>query len=102
MKPLLRNLIACCLLLAGSTPLQADEIKYLLCTFKYGAIKVDVNYTAETVNGATAMIDDKEITWSPPGENAGLAIINRYTGVMQISRGGVQFTGMCNRIIPKE
>jgi hypothetical protein len=102
MKAILRNLGTCCLLLAGITPAQADDIKYLLCSFKYGAIKVDVNYTAETVNGTTAMIDDKEITWSPPGENSGLAVINRYTGVMQMSRGNQQYTGMCNRLIPKK
>jgi hypothetical protein len=102
MKSVLRNLSACFLMLAGSAPSQADDIKYLLCSFKYGQIKVDVNYTAQTVNGHTAMIDDKEITWSPPGENAGLAVINRYTGLMQMSRGNQQFTGMCNRLIPKE
>jgi hypothetical protein len=92
------------LLLAGSTQALAaeDDIKYLLCSFKQGQIKVDVNYTAETVNGVTAMIDDKEIVWKPPGKQAGLAVINRYTGVMTMSLGGQQDTGMCSRMILKK
>jgi hypothetical protein len=104
MKAHLHTSIAAILLLAAATPSQAagDEIKYLLCSFKYGQIKVEVNYTTETVNGVTAMIDDKEIIWKPPGKKSGLAVINRYTGVMQMTLGGKQDTGMCTRMILKE
>jgi len=96
--------IAAILLLAASAPSQAaeDDIKYLLCSFRHGQIKVEVNYTTETVNGVTAMIDDKEIIWKPPGKKNGLAVINRYTGVMQMSLGGTQDTGMCTRLIVKQ
>lgn len=96
--------IAAILLLAASAPSQAaeDDIKYLLCSFRHGQIKVEVNYTTETVNGVTAMIDDKEIIWKPPGKKNGLAVINRYTGVMQMSLGGTQDTGMCTRLILKQ
>lgn len=90
-------IIAACLLAAG-LPLSADETVKLICTFEHGEIMVDVNYTRETANGATAMISDKEIVWSPPGGNKGLAVINRYTGVMQISKGRSEFLGMCNRM----
>jgi hypothetical protein len=92
------------LLLAGSTQALAaeDDIKYLLCSFKQGQIKVDVNYTAETVNGVTAIIDDKEIVWKPPGKKNALAVINRYTGVMQMSIGRVQDTGMCTPLVKKK
>ena len=52
MKPHLHIPIATFLLLTGSAPsLAEDDIKYLLCTFKHGQLKVDVNYTADTVNG---------------------------------------------------
>jgi hypothetical protein len=103
MKPYLLTPVAALLLLTGSTPsLAEDDIKYLLCSFKQGQIKVDVNYTAETVNGVTAMIDDKEIVWKPPGKKAGLAVINRYTGVMTMSLGGQQDTGVCARLVPKK
>ena len=102
MKPHLHTLAAAFLLLAGSAPLQADDIKYLLCSFQQGQIKVEVNYSNETVNGITAMIDDKEIVWKPPGEKSGLAVINRYTGVMQMSMGGMQDTGMCTRMVLKK
>jgi hypothetical protein len=104
MKPHLHTLIAASLLLAGSLASQAaeDDIKYLLCSFRHGQIKVEVNYTTETVNGVTAMIDDKEIIWKPPGKKNGLAVINRYTGVMQMSLGGTQDTGMCTRLIVKQ
>jgi len=104
MKPQLLIPLAAILLQIGSTPSLAaeDDIKYLLCGFQQGQIKVDVNYTAETVNGATAMIDDKEIVWKPPGKKGGLAVINRYTGVMTMSLGGKQDTGMCTRLVPKE
>jgi hypothetical protein len=90
-------IIAACLLAAG-LPVSADETVKLICTFEHGEILVDVNYTRETANGATAMISDKEIVWSPPGGNKGLAVINRYTGVMQISKGRNEFLGMCNRM----
>ena len=89
--------IAACLLAAG-LPVSADETVKLICTFEHGEIMVDVNYTRETANGATAMISDKEIVWSPPGGNKGLAVINRYTGVIQISKGRSEFLGMCNRM----
>jgi hypothetical protein len=104
MKPHLHIPVAVFLLLTGSTPSLAaeDDIKYLLCSFKQGQIKVDVNYTAETVNGVTAIIDDKEIVWKPPGKQAGLAVINRYTGVMTMSLGRQQDTGMCTRLGPKK
>lgn len=103
MKAPLHTSIAAILLLATSAPPQAagDDIKYLLCSFKNGQIKVEVNYTKETVNGITAIIDDKEIVWKPPGKKNGLAVINRYTGVMQMSLGGMQDTGMCTRLILK-
>jgi heat shock protein HslJ len=104
MKAHLHTPITAILLLAAGAPLPAagDDIKYLLCSFKHGQIKVDVNYTTETVNGVTAMIDDKEIVWKPPGKQSGLAVINRYTGTMQMSLGGKQDTGMCTRIILKQ
>ena len=100
MKP--RLPIAACLPVLFAAPLAADEIKHLLCLFRYGQIQVEVNYSAQTVNGVTAIIDDKEIIWTPPGENKGMAVINRYTGLMQISRGAQEFTGMCNQIVPAE
>jgi len=104
MKPHLYTLVAAVLLLADSAPSLAagDDIKYLLCSFQQGQIKVEVNYATETVNGATAMIDDKEIVWKPPGKKGGLAVINRYTGVMTMSLGGKQDTGMCTRLILKK
>ena len=104
MKPYPYIPVAVFLLLTGSAPALAmdDNIKYLLCSFKYGQIKVEVNYTTETVNGVTAIIDDKEIVWQPPGGKNGLAVINRYTGVMQMSMGGKQDTGMCSRLILKQ
>jgi len=103
MKPHLHIPIAAFLLLTGSAPsLAEDDIKYLLCTFKHGQLKVEVNYTAETVNGVTAIIDDKEIVWKPPGKDSGLAVINRYTGVMQMSIGRMQDAGMCTRLVPKK
>ena len=104
MKPQLQIPLAVFLLLTGSAPSRAaeDDIKYLLCSFKQGQIKVDVNYTAETVNGVTAIIDDKEIVWKPPGKKNALAVINRYTGVMQMSIGRVQDTGMCTPLVKKK
>jgi heat shock protein HslJ len=104
MKARLPLSIVTLLLLAASAPSQAagDDIKYLLCSFQHGQLKVEINYTAETVNGVTAIIDDKEIVWKPPGKQSGLAVINRYTGVMQMSLGGKQDTGMCTRMILKQ
>jgi hypothetical protein len=104
MKAHLPPSIVIILLLAASAPSPAagDDIKYLLCSFQHGQLKVEVNYTTETVNGVTAMIDDTEIVWQPPGKQSGLAVINRYTGVMQMSLGGKQDTGMCTRLILKE
>jgi hypothetical protein len=103
MKSYLHIPVAVFLLLTGSTPsLAEDDIKYLLCSFKQGQIKVDVNYTAETVNGVPAIIADKESVWKPPGTQAGLAVINRYTGVMTMSLGGQQDTGVCARLVPKK
>jgi hypothetical protein len=97
-RPVIKPAVfALCLLPAGQ-PASADESVKLLCTFEHGDIVVDVNYTRETANGVTAMISDKEIVWSPPGGNKGLAVINRYTGVMQISKGRNEFLGMCNRM----
>ena len=92
-----RRLASACLLLAA-LPAAADETVTLLCTFEHGEILVEVNYTRENANGTTAMISDKEIIWTPPGGDKGLAVINRYTGVMQISKGRSEFLGMCNRM----
>jgi hypothetical protein len=105
MKLQLHIPIAAFLLLTASTPSRAaddDDIKYLLCSFKQGQIKVEVNNSAETVNGVIAMIDDKEIVWKPPGKKGGLAVINRYTCVMTMSLGGQQDTGMCTRLVLKK
>jgi hypothetical protein len=104
MKPGLHIPTALALLLAAGAPpvVAEDDIKYLLCSFQQGQLKVEVNYTEETVNGVTAIIDDKEIVWKPPGKKAGLAVINRYTGVMQMSLGGKQDTGMCTQLILKQ
>jgi hypothetical protein len=97
MKGLLTGFLAATTLLAAASGVRADETAQLLCSFNYGQLEVSVNYTRETVNGATAMITDKEIVWTPPGKNQGLAIINRYSGIMEISRGRKAYTGMCNR-----
>jgi len=95
------GLILPAILLATGLPVRADEVKYLLCAFKHGAIKVDINYTAGTVNGVTAVINDKEIIWAPPGKDTGLAVINRYTGALQLSRGTQEIAGICKQMIPK-
>ena len=86
------------LLLAIAMQASADETVKLVCTFQHGELLIDVNYTKETVNGATAMISDKEIVWSPPDEPDSMALINRYSGLIQISKGNSEFLGMCNRI----
>ena len=84
-------------LLAVASHTQADETATLLCTFEHGQIEVNVNYSRETVNGATAMLSDKEIIWTPRDGKDGLAVIDRFTGLMRISKGAQEFIGMCNR-----
>ena len=96
MKPGLRLFMAMALLTVTSHPL-ADDTATLLCTFEYGQIEVNVNYSRETVNGATAMLSDKEIIWTPSDGKDGLAVIDRFTGLMRISKGAQEFIGMCNR-----
>jgi hypothetical protein len=96
-KPLLHAGLTAMACLAAVAQVRADETVDLVCAFQYGQLEVAINYTRGTVNGATAMITDKEIVWTPPGENQGLAIINRYSGLMEISRGRTAYTGMCNR-----
>ena len=97
-KPGIHSLALALALLPAGRPATADETVRLLCSFEHGDIVVEVNYTRETANGTTAMISDSEIVWSPPGGDKGLAVINRYTGIMQISKGRSEFLGMCNRI----
>jgi hypothetical protein len=97
----MKHTLVAALLLLAALPAAADETVTLLCTFEHGEILVEVNYTRETANGTTAMISDKEIIWSPPGDDKGLAVINRYTGVMQISKGRSEYLGMCNRTTGK-
>jgi len=75
----------------------ADETVNLLCKFKHGTLEINVNYTRETVNDSPAIISDKEIIWSPGKDRSNLAIINRYTGVMQMSNRKSEFTGMCSK-----
>jgi hypothetical protein len=97
-KPGFKPAVIATVLLFAGLPVSAEETVKLLCSFEHGEIVVDVNYTRETANGATAMISDKEIVWTPQGGDKGLAVINRYTGVMQISKGRNEFLGMCNRV----
>jgi heat shock protein HslJ len=97
----LKPAMVAALLLATAMQAAADEIVKLVCTFQHGELLIDVNYTRETVNGATAMITDKEIVWSPPGEADSMAMINRYSGLIQISKGRSEFLGMCNRATGK-
>jgi hypothetical protein len=80
-------------------PALADETVQLLCTFEHGALDITINYTRETANDSPAMISDKEIVWSPAADSNSLAIINRYTGIMQMSTQRKEFTGMCNKIV---
>lgn len=75
----------------------ADEIVTLLCTFRHGQLEIKINYTRETANGAAALISDKEIVWSPASDRNSLAIINRYTGQIQISGKRREFSGMCDK-----
>jgi len=88
--------MAIALLAVASHPL-ADDTTTLLCTFEHGQIEVSVNYTRQTVNGSTAMLSNKEIIWTPKDEKNGLAVIDRFTGLMRISKGQQEFIGMCNR-----
>jgi hypothetical protein len=99
MKTGLSKLVCALPLAAAVSQAIADDTVELLCLFEHGTIEVAVNYTKGTANGDTAMITDNEIVWKPSGEGRGLAVVNRYTGVMQISRGRKEFTGMCNRLI---
>ena len=64
--------------------------------YRSGPLEIEINYTKGTANNSTAMIDDKEIVWTPKGKQ-GLAVINRYTGLMRMSQGRREFIGMCNR-----
>ena len=88
--------LAAGILLAVSLPAGADETTTLLCNFKHGQLEVVINYTKGTANGATAIIEDKEIIWTPGG-NSGMAVINRYTGTMQLSKGNKEFYGSCHK-----
>ena len=98
---LARPAVIAVLLLTTAMQALADETVKLVCTFQHGELLIDINYKKETANGTTAMITDKEIVWSPPGEADSLAVINRYTGVMQITKGRSEFLGMCNRATGK-
>lgn len=90
-------LLAAGLLLSASLPVCADETTTLVCNFKHGQLEFVINYTKGTANDATAIISDKEIIWSPGGKKGGMAVINRYTGIMQLSRGSKDFYGRCNK-----
>lgn len=83
-------------------PSLADETVQLLCVFEHGALEITINYTREMANDSPAMISDKEIVWSPGGDGTYLAIINRYTGIMQMSKQQKEFIGMCNKIVQPE
>ena len=98
---LARPAVIAVLLLTTAMQALADETVKLVCTFQHGELLIDINYKKETANGTTAMITDKEIVWSPPDEADSLAVINRYTGVMQITKGRSEFLGMCNRATGK-
>ena len=91
------TLIFASMLLAVSLPACADETATLLCNFKHGQLEVVINYTKGTANGTTAIIEDKEIIWTPEGNRKGMAVINRYTGIMQLSKGRKEFYGSCNK-----
>ena len=85
------------ILLAATLPARADDTATLLCNFEHGQIEIVINYTKGTANGATAIIEDKEIIWTPGGNKKGMAVINRYTGIMQLSQGSKEFYGSCNK-----
>jgi hypothetical protein len=91
------TLVIAGILLAVSLPAVADETATLLCNFKHGQLEIVINYTKGTANGATAIISDKEIIWAPEGSREGMAVINRYTGIMQLSKGRKEFYGSCNK-----
>jgi hypothetical protein len=93
----LSTMLAAGLLLTASLPAQADETTTLLCDFEHGQLEFVINYTRGTANDATAIISDKEIIWSPGSNRGGMAVINRYTGIMQLSRGNKEFYGRCNK-----
>ena len=97
MKSGLRPVFMATALLAVASHPLADDTATLLCTFEHGQIEVSVNYTRQTVNGSTAMLSNKEIIWTPRDEKDGLAVIDRFTGLMRISKGSQEFIGMCNR-----
>ena len=90
-------LLAAGSLMSVSLPVRADETATLLCDFKHGQLEFVINYTKGTANGATAIISNKEILWSPGGNKGGMAVINRYTGIIQLSRGKKDFYGRCNK-----
>ena len=96
-KSAIKSAVIAAILLVTALQAAADETVKLVCTFEHGELLIEVNYTSETANGVTAMITDKEIVWSPPGDDDSLAVINRYTGLMQITKGRSEFLGMCNR-----
>ena len=83
-------------LLALGLSAHADDTATLACNFKHGQLEFVINYTRSTANGATAIISDKEIIWSPAGEK-GMAIINRYTGIIQLNKGRKEYYGSCNK-----
>lgn len=91
------SLVVAGILLAASLPVCADEITTLLCNFKHGQLEIVINYSKGTANGATAIISDKEIIWAPEGNKKGMAVINRYTGIMQLSKSRTEFYGSCNK-----
>jgi len=95
--PYLSLVLATAMLLATSLPARADETATLLCDFRHGQLEININYTKGTANNATAIISDQEIIWSPSGNQGGMAVINRYTGIMQLSRGNKEFKGLCNK-----
>lgn len=96
-NPYLSTVLAAALLLTACPPAHADDTATLLCNFEHGQLEFVINYTRGTANDATAIISDKEIIWSPGGNRGGMAVINRYTGIMQLSRGNQEFNGSCNK-----
>jgi hypothetical protein len=93
----LSTVFAAALLLTACLPAHADDTATLLCNFEHGQLEFIINYTRGTANDATAIISDKEIIWSPGGNRGGIAVINRYTGIMQLSKGNKEFYGKCNK-----
>ena len=94
----MKTIITAIAMVLACTNAAADELVTLICAFKHGQIEVAVNYTRETVNDASAVITDKEIYWTPENMKDGFAVINRYSGIMQMSAGPVEYVGMCNRM----